>query len=101
VNHYLRSNVEEATRHFLEDKLENNEFSRSEDNNNHFSKSRQPNEGVRIVFLVQHPSVWSSWQSVWAVASKDPQFIVKVVLTPFFHEFSSVVISYCPAPWNR
>ena len=54
----------------------------------------QGNESIRIAFIVQHPSVWSSWRSVWKAASKDDRFSVKVVLTPFIHPFSSEAKTY-------
>ena len=54
----------------------------------------QSNEAIRIVFIVQHPSVWSSWRSVWVAATKGQRFISKVVLTPFIHPISSAAVTY-------
>lgn len=54
----------------------------------------QPNESVRIAFIVQHASVWSSWRSVWLAAHKDQRFKPKVVLTPFLHPYSSKAATY-------
>jgi SAM-dependent methyltransferase len=54
----------------------------------------RPNEAIRIAFIVQDPSVWSSWRSVWVASCKDPRFLSKVVLTPFIHPFSSEAITY-------
>jgi SAM-dependent methyltransferase len=54
----------------------------------------QPNESVRVAFIVQHASVWSSWRSVWLAAHKDQRFYPKVVLTPFLHPYSSMAVTY-------
>lgn len=52
------------------------------------------NEAIRIVFILQDVSVWSSWRSVWQAANKDPRIIPKVVLSPFIHSFSSAAFVY-------
>lgn len=49
-----------------------------------------PHESIRVVFYVQHASVWPSWRSVWEASMADTRFVPKLVLTPFFHEDSSV-----------
>ena len=51
-------------------------------------------EAIRIAFIVQHPSVWSSWRSLWVAASKDARFSIRVVLAPFIHPFSSEAKTY-------
>lgn len=51
-------------------------------------------EAVRIAFIVQHPAIWPTWRSVWAVANEDSRFLVKVILTPFKHPFSSEAQTY-------
>lgn len=51
-------------------------------------------EKIRVVFVVQHAAIWSSFRSVWAAANKDPRFMPKVVLAPFIHPFSSAAITY-------
>ena len=56
--------------------------------------SFQPNETIRVVFILQHLSVWASWRSVWNAMNNDPRFLPKVVLTPFKHPFSSEALTY-------
>lgn len=53
-----------------------------------------PNQAIRIAFIVQHPSVWSGWRSVWIATCKNPHFLSKVVLAPFLHPFSSEAVTY-------
>lgn len=52
------------------------------------------NEAVRVLFVAQYPSVWSSWRSVWHAMDKDPRFVATVVLTPFIHPFSSTAVTF-------
>ncbi len=54
----------------------------------------QPNEAIRVVFILQHLSVWPGWRSVWDAAKNDPRFHTKIVLTPFRHPFSSEALTY-------
>ena len=56
--------------------------------------SLQPNEAIRVVFILQHSSIWSAWRSVWLAAEKDPRFSPQIVLSPFVHPFSSEVLAY-------
>lgn len=56
-------------------------------------QSLEPGESVRVVFVAQHPSIWPSWRSVWQAMDKDPRFVVKIVLSPFIHPFSSTAVT--------
>ena len=49
---------------------------------------------LRIAFVAQYASVWPSLRSVYRFASQDSQFSPVVILTPFFHPFSSTVETY-------
>lgn len=51
-------------------------------------------QSIRLVFLVQHASSWACWRSVWLAARRDPQFIVKVILTPFVHHLTSEALTF-------
>lgn len=46
-------------------------------------------ESARILFVAQHPAIWSTWRSVWQAMSTDARFAPKVVLAPFVHTYSS------------
>ncbi len=46
-------------------------------------------EPIRIAFIVQYPSVWPSWRSVWQAANSDKRFSVMVVVSRFIHPYAS------------
>jgi len=62
-------------------------------NQNWERTSLKQNEAVKVVFVVQHPSIWPTWRSIWNAMVRDPRFIVKVVLSPFIHPFSSPAVT--------
>lgn len=73
----------------------------------------RPNEAIRVIFVAQHPSIWSSWRSVWRAMDQNPRFAPKVILAPFIHPYSSAAVTlddmrrclnaegipYCPADY--
>lgn len=52
-------------------------------------KELSGDEPIRIAFIVQHPSVWPSWRSVWQAANSDKRFSVMVVVSRFIHPYAS------------
>ncbi|RYE41858.1 MAG: class I SAM-dependent methyltransferase [Hyphomicrobiales bacterium] len=51
-------------------------------------------QSIRLVFLVQHASSWACWRSIWLATQRDPQFVVKVILTPFVHHLTSEAVTF-------
>jgi len=52
------------------------------------------NQPIRIAFIVQHPSIWPVWHSIWKACKDDSRVIVDVVLTPFIHPYTSGAVTY-------
>lgn len=51
-----------------------------------------PYEGcgpVRILLVIQHISIWTSWRSVWKECNQNDQIEVHVVIVPFIHPYGS------------
>ncbi len=48
-------------------------------------KEKEINQKIKIVFFVQHPSVWSSTESVWKAFKSDERCDVQIVQLPFYH----------------
>jgi len=46
------------------------------------------NRKIKVVFLVQTPSVWLSTESVWKAFNEDERCLTQIVQLPFFHHKS-------------
>lgn len=54
----------------------------------------KPDELIRITFIIQHSSIWTSWRSVWDACQKDDRVVANVVLTPYIHPLTSTAVTY-------
>ena len=49
----------------------------------------ETNRPIRILFIAQHASIWSTWRSVLEACKKSSLIEVHVVLAPFIHNYGA------------
>ena len=47
-------------------------------------------EPIRVALVMQHSTTWTSFRSIWEVASHHRKLQIEVILCPFLHPFSNV-----------
>ena len=57
-------------------------------------KKQNNTNTLRVAFIFQHVSVWTTWKSVIEAFSNNERVIADIVLTPFIHANTSTSVAY-------